>query len=155
MKRMLCLCLAAALFLPLLLCSGCAPFFFFRPNSSASSQAPLVSRPAASQQQPVLSAAPSAVQSDLRYCRQLLSGNEPDLYPRVLEAVQNAEPIVTGSGSDLDTMRRMVDYVRTDYPELFWLLGVNASTITTVNGVPTEATIEFRYSEETTDLAAA
>lgn len=155
MKRMLRLCLAAALFLPLLLCSGCAPFFFFRPNSSASSQAPVVSRPAASQQQPVLSAAPSAVQSDLRYCRQLLSGNELDLYLRVLEAVQNAEPIVTCSSSDLDTMRRMVDYVHADYPELFWLLGVNASTITTVNGVPTEATIEFRYSEEAADLAAA
>ena len=155
MKRMLRLCLAAALFLPLLLCSGCAPFFFFRPGFSTGSQAPAVSRPTASQPQAVLSPTPSAVQAGLRYCRQLLSGRELDLYLQVLEAVQNAEPTLTGDSSDLDTMRRMVDYVRADYPELFWLLGVNSSTIMTVNGVPTEATMEFRYSQEVTDLAAA
>lgn len=155
MKQILRLLLTAALFAPLLLCSGCASLFFLRPSSSASSQPPVVSQPAVSQQQAVLPAAPAAQAGLLRYCRQLLSGHELDLYLRVLEAVQNAEPAITCSSSDLDTMRRMVDYVRADYPELFWLLGVNSSTITTVNGVPTEAAIEFRYSGEAADPAAA
>ena len=154
MKHMLRLSIAADLFLPLLLCSGCAPFFFFRPGASVNSGKPQSSRPSASPQYSS-SAAPSAVQSDLRYCRQLLSGNELDLYLRVLEAVRNAEPTITGSSSDLDATRRMVNYVRADYPELFWLLGVNSSTIMSVDGVPTEATIEFRYSVEISDLVAA
>ena len=151
MKRMLSFSLAAALFLPLLLCSGCAPLGLFRSGASpAPSQAPVLSQPTA---QPIVS--DNAPKPDMRYCRQQLSGAELELYLRVLDAVQNAEPTITETSFDRDTLSRMVDYVRADYPELFWLLGTDTLTTTMIGGVPTEITLTFRYSIDAADLPAA
>ncbi|MEQ2442862.1 transglutaminase domain-containing protein [Pseudoflavonifractor sp. CLA-AP-H29] len=151
MKRVLSLSLAAALFLPLLLCSGCAPLGLFRSGASpAPSQAPVLSQPTA---QPIVS--DNAPKPDMRYCRQQLSGAELELYLRVLDAVQNAEPTITETSFDRDTLSRMVDYVRADYPELFWLLGTDTLTTTMIGGVPTEITLTFRYSIDAADLPAA
>ena len=91
----------------------------------------------------------------MRYCRQQLSGAELELYLRVLDAVQNAEPTITETSFDRDTLSRMVDYVRADYPELFWLLGTDTLTTTMIGGVPTEITLTFRYSIDAADLPAA
>ena len=151
MKRMLSFSLAAALFLPLLLCSGCAPLGLFRSGASpAPSQAPVLSQPTA---QPIVS--DNAPKPDMRYCQQQLSGAELELYLRVLDAVQNAEPTITETSFDRDTLSRMVDYVRADYPELFWLLGTDTLTTTMIGGVPTEITLTFRYSIDAADLPAA
>ena len=151
MKRMLSFSLAAALFLPLLLCSGCAPLGLFRSGASpAPSQAPVLSQPTT---QPIVS--DNAPKPDMRYCRQQLSGAELELYLRVLDAVQNAEPTITETSFDRDTLSRMVDYVRADYPELFWLLGTDTLTTTMIGGVPTEITLTFRYSIDAADLPAA
>ena len=105
MKQILRLFLTAAFFAPLLLCSGCSLFSLFRPSSSSSPQEPALSRPAVSQQ--TISAAPSPVQAELRYCQQLLSGDELDLYFRVLEAVRNAEPSIVETNFDRDVLSRM------------------------------------------------
>ena len=153
MKQILRLFLTAAFFAPLLLCSGCSLFSLFRPSSSSSPQEPALSRPAVSQQ--TISAAPSPVQAELRYCQQLLSGDELDLYFRVLEAVRNAEPSIVETNFDRDVLSRMVDYVRADYPELFWLLGTDTLTSTMIGGVPTKITLTFRYSPEAANLSAA
>ena len=153
MKQILRLFLTAAFFAPLLLCSGCSLFSLFRPSSSSSPQEPALSRPAVSQQ--TISAAPSPVQAELRYCQQLLSGDELDLYFRVLEAVRNAEPSIVETNFDRDVLSRMVDYVRADYPELFWLLGTDTLTTTMIGGVPTKITLTFRYRPEAANLSAA
>ena len=148
MKHMLRLCLAASLFLPVLLCGGCAPFSLLR--TGVPTAAPALTQPTA--QATVSTGAP---RPGIRYCQQLLSGDELDLYFRVLDAVLNVEPTITETDFDRDTLSRMVDYVRADYPELFWLLGTDTLTTTMIGGVPTKITLTFRYSPETADLDAA
>ena len=147
MKHMLRLCLAASLFLPVLLCGGCAPFSLLR--TGVPSAAPALTQPTA--QATVSTGAP---RPGIRYCQQLLSGDELDLYFRVLDAVLNVEPTITETDFDRDTLSRMVDYVRADYPELFWLLGTDTLT-TMIGGVPTEITLTFRYGMDAADLPAA
>ena len=151
MKRMLHLCLTAALLLPVLLCSGCSPLSLFRSGStSVTTQEPVLSQPTP---QPLVSG--NTPKPDLRYCKQQLSGAELDLYLRVLEAVENMEPTITESDFDRDTLSRMVDYVRADYPEFFWLLGTDTLTTTMISGVPTKITLTFRYGMDAADLPAA
>lgn len=151
MKRMLHLCLTAALLLPVLLCSGCSSLSLFRSGStSVTTREPVLSQPTP---QPLVSG--STPKPDLRYCQQQLSGAELDLYLRVLEAVENMEPTITESDFDRDTLSRMVDYVRADYPEFFWLLGTDTLTTTMIGGVPTEITLTFRYGMDAAALPAA
>ena len=150
MKHMLRLCLAASLFVPVLLCGGCAPFSLFHAfTSPVSTEEPVLAQPTAVQ------SAANAPQPGIRHCQQLLSGDELDLYLRVLDAARTAQPTITETGFDRETLSRMVDYVRADYPELFWLLGTDTLTTTMVGDVVTQVTLAFRYSPEAADLAAA
>lgn len=93
--------------------------------------------------------------SEIGYCQGLLNDAEQQLYLRILDAAGKMEPTITETDFDADTMTRVVDYVCADHPELFWLDGSEQTSTKTIDGVPVEVTLTFRYNMDAASQPAA
>lgn len=91
-----------------------------------------------------------------RYAWSLLrSTEEQSLYLRIRDAVAQMSPSIVETGYDAQTMLEMLDYIRIDYPEYFWLDGTADASTRTLNGVTQDVTMNFRYTMSAAEQAQA
>ena len=147
LRRLLPAFFSGLLLLPL---TGCAlaPLI---PSFSPSWTSP----PAATRQPASHSDAPRAETPD-RYAWSLLTASdEQDLYLRICAAVADMAPTLVVTGFDSDTLVRILDYVRIDYPEYFWFNGADSLSTRTIGGVVQDITVNLSYNMTADQLPQA
>lgn len=113
------------------------------------------SPPAATRQPASHSDTPRAETPD-RYAWSLLTASdEQDLYLRICAAVADMAPTLVVTGFDSDTLVRILDYVRIDYPEYFWFNGADSLSTRTIGGVVQDITVNLSYNMTTDQLPQA
>ena len=113
------------------------------------------SPPAATRQPASHSDTPRAETPD-RYAWSLLTASdEQDLYLRICAAVADMAPTLVVTGFDSDTLVRILDYVRIDYPEYFWFNGADSLYTRTIGGVVQDITVNLSYNMTADQLPQA
>ncbi len=91
-----------------------------------------------------------------RYAFSLLSStDDQSLYLRMRDAVAQMSPSLVETGYEAQALLEMLDYIRIDYPEYFWLSGTADASTRTRNGVTQDVTINFRYTMSAAEQAQA
>ena len=91
-----------------------------------------------------------------RYAWSLLTSSaEQNLYLRIRAAVEGLSPSCVETDFDRDTLLRIVDYVRIDYPEYFWFNGADSLSTRTIGGVTQDITVNLSYSFTADQLSQA